>query len=57
MADNTLTFILNDGFNKRTVEFKTTLQGDNIDAYYEAFESFLLAVGFAQGSIDQRYEE
>lgn len=54
---STLTFILNDDFNKRTVELKTTLGGDNIDAYYAAFESFLLAVGFVQNSIDRRYEQ
>lgn len=55
--NNTIAFILDDDFNKRKVEFKTTLGGDSIDAYYEAFESFLLAVGFVQNSIDRRYEQ
>lgn len=53
---STLSFTLNDDFNDRVVEFKTTLDGDHIDNYYEAFEAFLLAVGFAQESISRRYE-
>jgi len=47
---------LQPAFNQRAVEFKTTLGGDSIDHYYEAFEAFLLAVGFVQDSIDRRYE-
>ena len=54
--NNTIAFILDDDLNQRTVEFKTTLGGDSIDHYYEAFEAFLLAVGFVQDSIDRRYE-
>ena len=54
---STIKFVLDDDFNQRTVEFKTTLSGDSIDHYYGAFEAFLLAVGFAQDSIDRRYEE
>ena len=49
-------FTLDDDFNQRTVEFKTTLGGDSIDHYYGAFEAFLLAVGFVQDSIDRRYD-
>ena len=56
MNKTTLSFTLDDGFNDRVVEFKTTLGGDHIDNYYEAFESFLLAVGFVQESITGRYE-
>ena len=53
---STIKFVLDDDFNQRTVEFKTTLGSDSIDQYYEAFEAFLLAVGFVQDSIDRRYE-
>ena len=42
---STIKFVLDDEFNQRTVKFKTTLGGDSIDHYYEAFEAFLLAVG------------
>ena len=51
-----ITFKLDDSFNGRTVELMLTLGGDSIDHYYEAFEAFLLAVGFVQDSIDRRYE-
>ena len=53
---STIKFVLDDDFNQRTVEFKTTLGGDSIDHYYEAFEAFLLAVGFVKDTIDRRYE-
>ena len=54
---DTITFKLDDSFNGRTVELMLTLSGDNIDAYYEAFEAFLLAAGFSKDSIERMYKE
>ena len=56
-AHDTLKIVLHDRFNQRKVVFKTTLAGENIDHYYEAFEAFLLSVGFARETIDGRYEQ
>ena len=54
---STIKFVFHDTFNDRRVKFNTTLNGDGLDAFYEAFESFLLGVGFVQDSINRRYEE
>ena len=54
---NTLKIVLDDHFNKRRVVFKTSLTGEHVDHYYEAFESFLLSIGFARETIDGRYEQ
>ena len=54
---NTLKIVLNDHFTQRKIVFKTTLAGEPIDHYYEAFEAFLLSVGFARETIDGRYEQ
>lgn len=53
MKPTALAFLLEDGFNEREVILRTTLSGDHIDDYYEAFHAFLLAVGFAQESINR----
>lgn len=54
---STLKLVFHDTFNDCRVKFNTTLNGDGLEAFYEAFESFLLAVGFMQDSINRRYEE
>ena len=56
-APSTLNLVFHDTFNDRRVKFETTLNGDGMEAFYEAFESFLLAVGFVQESINRRHEE
>ena len=53
----TITFRLDDEFNKRTLEVKTTLADEKIDVYFEAFVSFLLAAGFARETIDRVFSE
>lgn len=49
---NMLKFKLKEESNNRTVVFTVTV-GDTIDAYVNAFESFLLAVGFEQITVDK----
>ena len=39
-------FICKDKPNERTVTLKTTLQGENISHYIDAFRAFLLAMEF-----------
>ena len=38
---------------RQLVVLRTTLTGENIDSYYEAFHAFLHAIGFVQESIDR----
>lgn len=50
-VENSIKIVLKDGFNGRKVTFSTTFDGENIGDYREAFDAFLLAVGFAPGSV------
>ena len=57
IARNTIKIVFHDTFNDHRVKFETTLNGDGMEAFYEAFESFLLGVGFVQESINRRHEQ
>lgn len=43
---SSIKFICKDSCNERTVTLKTTLQGENITHYIDAFRAFLLAMEF-----------
>jgi len=54
---NTIKFTLDDQFNERVVKFSTTLDGENIGHYVEAFAAFLLACGFDHETVNNRLNE
>lgn len=53
----TLKFKCNDTPNNRVVEYKTTLAGENIQHYVDAFRAFLLALEFHKDAIDRHLGE
>lgn len=54
---STLKFICKDSCNERTVTLKTTLQGENITHYIDAFRAFLLAMEFHPDVVKQALGE
>lgn len=50
-------FVCHDTPNERTVKFETTLEGEHIDHYVNAFRLFLLTLEFNSETIDRALGE
>ena len=54
---STIEFKLTDTYNGRVVTGSTTLEGEHIHAYLEAFTAFLLMIGFDRQIVNRYLPE